>query len=91
MKEGYMKKSLNEVMDEAQEDMKKEYERFNPNPFVGSARSAKDATTEAVQSLAETNLIQAIRIRNLEAMISGMTEAMRPMLEEWQKLKNKTQ
>jgi hypothetical protein len=64
-----------------------------PSPDQGlysnGLRSAKNASPESIQRNAETVLVQAIRIRNLEAMISGMTEAMRPMLEEWKKLKDK--
>lgn len=51
-----------------------------------SGRSPSDATPESIQRNAETVLAQQIRINNLEAMIMGMTEAMRPMLEEWKRL-----
>lgn len=52
-------------------------------------RSAKDATPEAIQQLAETNLAQAIRIKQLEAMIHGLIDAMKPLLDEWSRLKER--
>lgn len=33
--------------------------------------------------LAETNLVQAIRIRALEGMIRRLMDAMKPLLDEW--------
>ena len=54
-----------------------------------SLRTAKDATPKAVQALANDNIVMAVRIKQLEAMISGLMEAMKPLLEEWRRLKPK--
>lgn len=53
-----------------------------------SLRTAKDATPEAVQKLAEMNLDQAVRIKTLEGMIQGLMDAMKPLLDEWQRIKS---
>lgn len=53
-----------------------------------SLRDAKSATIEAVQNLAETNLEQATRIKILEALIQGLMDAQKPLLDEWIKLKH---
>lgn len=56
-----------------------------------SLRNAKYATPEAIQALAEQNLVMAVRIKSLEGMIRGLMDAMRPLLDEWEELtKNET-
>lgn len=51
-----------------------------------SLRGPKHTTPEAIQELAEHNLSQAVRIKCLEGMIRGLMDAMKPFLDEWQKL-----
>lgn len=50
-------------------------------------RNASTATPEAIQQLAEDNLAKSIKIKQLEAMIDGLMTAMKPLLDEWSKLK----
>ena len=50
-------------------------------------RSAETATPEAVRNLAQMNLDQSVRIAQLEAMIEGLMEALKPLLEEWKNIK----
>jgi hypothetical protein len=52
-----------------------------------SLRTARSATPESIQRLAKTNLEKALRIKTLEAYINGLMDAMKPLLDEWQKLK----
>ena len=49
-------------------------------------RSSKDISPEAAEKLAKMNMGQSIRIQQLEAMIKGLIEAQKPLLEEWSKL-----
>lgn len=54
-----------------------------------TAKSAKDCSPERAQELAEEVLTKTIRIKTL-ALISGLIEAQRPLLDEWTKLKATT-
>jgi len=51
-----------------------------------SLRTPETATVESIKSNAETVVLQAVRIKQLEAMIKGLMEAMKPLLDEWEKL-----
>ena len=52
-----------------------------------SIRTAKDSTPESIQRLAETNLEYSERIMQLEHMILGLWEGMKPLFDEIAEIK----